>query len=95
MFQLMRFYTLTSHWRTRLALNSAASNIWLCWLISFTGLMTLFVVAVCRDFAGIELAILGAVAMIAFAVSFLFLPEARRIHALRCAAGNAVFVDLP
>jgi hypothetical protein len=93
MLSLMRFYILHRNWRARLALNSAASNIWLCWVISFHFLAGLALgVAFCSLDTGSAL-LIGAAAVASFAASFAFLAEAKRLHAVRLAAGNAIFVE--
>jgi hypothetical protein len=93
MFSLMRFYILNKNWRARLALNSAASNIWLCWIISFLFVAGLAIGVVIRSVDTGSALLMCAVAAASFAASFAFLAEAKRLHAVRLAAGNALFVE--
>jgi hypothetical protein len=93
MLSLMRFYVLHKNWRARLALNSAASNIWLCWIISLLFVAGLAWGAAFRSLDKGSALFLGATAVASFAASFAFLAEAKRQHAVRLAAGNAVFSE--
>lgn len=93
MFSLMRFYIIHKNWRARLALNSAAKRIWLCWIISFLCVAGLVLGIAFRSLDTHSGLVLAAVAVASFAASFLFLPEARRLHAVRTASENTFFVE--
>lgn len=93
MLSLMRFYIPHKNWRARLALNSAASNIWLCWVISLLFVAGLALGAAFRSLDTGSALLMGAAAVASFAASFAFLAEAKRLHAVRLAAGNAVFIE--
>jgi len=88
-FELMAHYIPHKNFRVRLAMNSAASNIWICWLLS--GMC--FVTAVALQFrAEGSLFVLGFVGAGAtlFALSFLFLPEAKRLHEIKRIMKNEI-----
>lgn len=91
MIELMRSYIPHKNWRTRLALNPAASNIWLCWVISFVFLAGLGIGATFRSLDTISTLLLAVVAVASFATSFIFLSEAKRVHAIRVSAKNDAF----
>lgn len=94
MFKLMRFYLLHKHWRTRLAMNQAASNIWVCWLICLCFSLVLVISIIFQNIDFVSGAALLGAATLSFAASFAFLREAKRIHTIRYAARNkALFGD--
>ncbi len=82
MFELMRFYLSGRNWRARLALNPAAANIFTCWRMSAIFLL-------CAALGGIlesgvvTCVVLALAGVLAFAFSFAFLAQAKRIHSLR------------
>jgi len=88
-FELMAHYIPHKNFRSRLGMNSAASNIWICWLLS--GMC--FVTAVALLFRAEEflfvLGLMGAGAVL-FALSFSFLPEAMRLHEIKRITKNEI-----
>lgn len=91
MIELMRSYIPHKNWRARLALNQAASYIWLCWVISFVFLAGLVIGATFQSLDTVSALLLASVAVASLATSFAFLSEAKRVHAIRVAARNEVF----
>ncbi|HZR70606.1 MAG TPA: hypothetical protein VFB01_16310 [Burkholderiales bacterium] len=82
MFELMRFYLAGRGWRARLALNPAAASIYTCWRMAAILLLGAALGVVLQaDAATCALLALGGV--LAFAFSFAFLRDAKRVHALR------------
>lgn len=92
MFELMQSYIPHKNWRDRLALNPAASNIWLCWVIALTFMAGLVIGSAFCSLDKISFLVMASVSIASFAASFIFLAEAKRVHAIRVAAGNEVFL---
>lgn len=82
MFELMRFYLWGRGWRARLARNRAAGSIYTCWRMAAILLLgAVLGVVLDADAAACVLLALGGI--LAFAFSFAFLRDAKRVHALR------------
>ena len=79
MFELMRFYVFRSGWRGRLGWNAAATYIWVCWVASFGCVLAAIAAALLhRDLRSALVMLVASATM--FALSFLFLPAARRSY---------------
>jgi hypothetical protein len=89
----MCFYLPHKNWRARLALNPAASNIWLCWVVALDCLAGLTIGVAFWSLDAITFIVIALAAIASFLAAFIFLPEAKRVHAIRVAAGNGVFLE--
>jgi ABC-type uncharacterized transport system permease subunit len=89
-FELMAHYILHRNWRVRLAMNGAATNIYMCWVLSVACLFTSVVLLIQAVAISIALMLLCA-GFALFAVSFLFFQEAKRIHKINWVMKNEAF----
>lgn len=88
-FELMAYYIPHRNWRARLAMNSATSNIWTFWVLSMVNLLAAFVILI-REGVCLNFLVLVCVGAALFAVSFLFLPEAKRLHEIQRIVNNEI-----
>lgn len=88
-FKLMRHYFPHKNWRARLAVNSAACTIWMLWVFSTLFLITTVILLV-RGGTFAQFLGCAGVAAVLFLASFLFLPEARRLHEIRRVMNNSI-----
>lgn len=93
-FDLMAHYIPHRDWRVRLAMNGAATNIYVCWLLSITCVFTavvLFFRAVAFPTAFIFVCVGAAL----FGFSFVFFPEAKRLYKINRIVRNEVLFGKP
>lgn len=93
-FSLMAQYIPHRDWPVRLAMNGAATNIYMCWLLSVTCLFTaaaLFIRALAFPTAFIFLCVGAAL----FGFSFVFFSEAKRLHRINRIVKNEVLLGKP
>jgi hypothetical protein len=88
-FELMQHYFPRKNWRARLATNSAASTIFTLWMFAATFLIGALILLF-RDGSLLLCAIFGGVAVMCFAISFLWLTEAKRLHEIRRVMNNSI-----
>lgn len=84
----MAFYILHRNWRARVSMNEAASWIWTLWVLGAMQVLFSLYAVTNRMFETVI--ILGAGALVAFGVSFLFSPAAKRKHVELERTKNAV-----
>ena len=70
-------------------MNSAASNIWMCWLLSIECFITAVVLLFGTE-APIYVLVLMSAGAAFCALSFLFLPEAKRLHEIKRIMKNKI-----
>jgi hypothetical protein len=85
----MGHYLPHRNWRVRLAMNGAATNIYTCWLLSVLSLFTSAVLLI-RGAALLTVLILVCAGVALFALSFLFFPEAKRLHEIKRIVKNEI-----
>lgn len=94
-FDLMAHYIPHRDWRVRLTMNGAATNIYMCWLLSVTCLFTAAVLLI-RAIAFPTAFIFLFVGAALFGFSFVFFPEAKRLHKInRIVKKNEVLFGKP
>ena len=81
MLKLMRFYLLHKDWRARLALNSAASNIWLCWLITLMFVAGFVFSVVFKGLDTVTALVMTFLAIVSLLLFFILFTQAKRLHA--------------
>lgn len=92
MIQLMRFYLLHKNWRARLALNSSASWIFMCWLCAGSSAIAAMGGYAAKSTSSLESLAIFALSLFLVILSYTFLHKAKRIHHIRILARNEVFV---
>jgi len=91
MLKLMFAYLAHKNWRSRLMMNQPASAIFTCWILSllfFVGGVLGAAVGTIDVNSTLGMAV---AALLLFAISFAFVTEAKRIHAMRVLAKSPVF----
>jgi uncharacterized membrane protein len=93
-FDLMAHYIPHRDWRVRLAMNGAATNIYMCWLLSVACLFTAVVLLI-RAVAFPTVFIFLCVGVALFVCSFVFYSEAKRLHKINRIVKNEVLFGKP